>query len=608
MLHIKKYLPVPGFFLLLIGICMLGNQAEAQEHDSSNHRPNKLIQEVIKAISRDTVQVDRLGILRRNDDKYRQFNGLIIRNIDIVRVPFGVSFKDTTREFKNTLTNIANKLHHITRTRVIRNNLFFHPKDSINPYLLADNERYLRELPYLRDADFEVQQVRGTDSADVTVIVKDLFNIGGNINSIGINVTDLEMRDDNFSGTGNAAILYASYDDRRKKNLSFGGEYVRRNMGGSFLNQQIGYRSYYNSIRAPRQENYFYYNLSKPLLHRFMKFTYEMSASLHFTSNRYNQDSLYQSDYHYGYYQLEGWLGYNMNGKNFSPADESRRLRLLSGIRVISKTFFKRPEIYDGHYNWQFADLSGVLGSFTFYRQNFFKTQYVYGFGINEDVPEGLLFTTTLGYTIKQDISRPFIGLNFQQYGFTKKKNYIDYTLRFEGYLGQRQIQDVNLLASFNYFDHLKNMGSRWKQRFFLTVSASRQLNTRLNEPLLINSKFAMPEYGDDPEGGDARITTRAESVFFSPWALAAFRFAPLISYNLTAFSPEGKNLGIYSSIGAGIRTRNESLIFGTVDLRANYFPSKNFHGEKLGIDLSVNLTFKYRSQFLKKPDFIEIN
>lgn len=608
MLNIKKFSGILKFIFFFIGVFLLRNYVNAQEHDSANHRQNKLIQEVIRAISRDTVQVDRLDILRRNDDKYRRFSGLIIRNIDVVRVPFGISFTDTAHEFKNTLTNIANKLHHITRTRVIRNNLFFHLKDSINPYLFADNERYLRELPYLRDADFNVKQVVGTDSADVTVIVKDLFNIGGNINSLGINVTDLEIRDDNFGGSGNAAIVYASYDDRRKKNLSFGGEYIRRNIGGTFLNQQIGYRSYYNSIRAPRQENYFYYNLGKPLLHRFMKFTYELGASLHFTSNRYNPDSLYQADFHYGYYQFEGWLGYNVNGKNFSPADESRRLRLLSGIRVISKTFFKRPRIYEDHYNWQFADLSGVLGSFTFYRQNFFKTQYVYGFGINEDIPEGLLFTTTLGYTIKQDISRPFVGLNFQQYGFTKKKNYIDYTLRFEGYIGQKEVQDVNLLASLNYFDHLKNLGSKWKQRFFLRVSASRQINTRLNEPLLINSKFAMPEYGDDPEGGDARITTKAESVFFSPWTLATFRFAPLMSYNITAFSPVGKNLGIYSSIGAGLRTRNESLIFGTVDLRAIYFPSKNFHGEKLGIDLSVNLTFKYRSQFLEKPDFIEIN
>lgn len=608
MLQFKKIGWGTRALAFLLVTLLIGVPAAAQEHDTAHHKQNKLIEGVINAISRDTVQVDRMSILRRNDEKYRAFSGLVIRTIDVARVPFGVNFSDTTREFKNTLTNIANTLHHVTRVKVIRNNLFFHVNDTLNPYLFADNERYLRELPYMRDADFDVKRIEGTDSVDVTVVEKDLFNIGGNINSLGLNVTDLEIRDDNFSGTGNAAILYASYDDRRKKNLSFGGEYIRRNIGGSFLNQQVGYRSYYNSIRAPRQENYFYYNLTKPLLHRFMKFTYELSAALNFTSNRYDGDSLYQADFHYGFYQFEGWLGYNMNGKNFSPADETRRLRLLSGIRVISKTFFRRPLIYEKQYNWQFADLSGVLGSFTFYRQNFFKTQYVYGFGVNEDIPEGLLFTTTLGYTIQQDISRPFIGLNFQQYGFTRKSDYFDYTLRFEGYLGQHHVQDVNMLASVNFFSRLKHLGNRWKQRSFITVSASRQINNKLGEPLLINSKFAMPEYGYDPVGGDARITTKFESVFFSPWSLAAFRFAPLAAYNLTAFSPAGEQLKLYSSIGAGIRTRNESLIFGTVDLRANYFPSKNYHGSKLGIDISVNLSFKFRSQFLKKPDFIEIN
>jgi hypothetical protein len=166
----------------------------------------------------------------------------------------------------------------------------------------------------------------------------------------------------------------------------------------------------------------------------------------------------------------------------------------------------------------------------------------------------------------------------------------------------------VNLLTSLSFFDNLKNLNSKWKQRFFLNFSASRQFNTKLNEPLLINSKFAMPDYGNDPRGGDARMTTKAESVFFSPWSLAAFKFAPVLSYNLTAFSPVGEHLNLYSSIGAGIRTRNESLIFGTIELKTNYFPSRNFHGERINVDISVNLTFKYQSQFLQKPDFIEIN
>lgn len=603
----KSTIRIKPLFLLLIYFlpapCILGQRA-----DTIPKKQNKVLKELIQAISHDTVQVDRMEVLRRNDAKYRPFSGAVIRQINIVRIPFGKTFPDSSTHSSNTLINLANTFHHITSIKTIRNNLFFNEKDTVNPYLFADNERYLRELSYLRDADFKVKPISGTDSVDITVIVKDLFSLGGSINSLGLNTSDVEMREDNFHGTGNAGVIYATYDKDRKKNFAFGGEIVRRNIDGLFLNQTIGYRSYYNSIRSPKQENYFYYNLSKPLLNRFMKFTYEFDASYHATSNRYDSDSVYLSDHKYNYFQLEGWLGFNVNGQNFSPADESRRLRFLSGARVIVQKFNHKPGIYQKNYNWQFADLSGILASFTFYRQNFFKTQFVYGFGINEDIPEGLLFSFTSGFTIKENLSRPFIGLNFQQYGFMKNQNYIDYTLRFEGYLNHKRIEDINMLAAINYFDRLKSLSAKWKQRFFLSLSASRQINAVLNEPLFINSKFAMPEYGSDYTGGDARITAKAESAFFSPWSLMAFRFAPLLSYNLTAFSPFHDHLKLYSAIGAGIRTRNESLIFGTIELKGNYFPQRNFYNEKFNIELSTNIAFKLNTQFLRKPNFIEIN
>ena len=80
--------------------------------------------------------------------------------------------------FKNKLTNLANSLHHITKTQVVKNNLFFKKNDALKPYLMADNERFLRQLPYLQDAGFTVVPVPGTDSVDVIVAVKDVFSSG----------------------------------------------------------------------------------------------------------------------------------------------------------------------------------------------------------------------------------------------------------------------------------------------------------------------------------------------------------------------------------------------------------------------------------------------
>ena len=104
---------------------------------------------------------------------------------------------------------------------------------------MADNERYLRQLLYLQDADFFVRRTApGSDSVDVTVEVKDVFSLGGAINSLGLKQTNLEFREDNFAGTGNAAVAYALYDDSRKNNFAFGGEYI---VGKNFVQHAHGF-------------------------------------------------------------------------------------------------------------------------------------------------------------------------------------------------------------------------------------------------------------------------------------------------------------------------------------------------------------------------------
>ena len=568
-----------------------------------------LLGKIVKSLKKDTSQVDQANELRRNDEAYKKYEGLIIRDVIIKRIPFGISFADTSKKLINKLTDLANDLHHLTKKRVIENNLFFKKNDSLKPYLMADNERFLRQLPYIQDADFIVVPIAvNSDSVDVIVMVKDVFSLGGAIGSLGLQQSQVQFREDNFAGSGNAGVLYALYDDKRKNNFAFGGEYIRRNIGGSFIDGILGYQSFYPSFYGPKEENYYYLNLMKPLVNRYMHWTYELNASYHSTRNMYDKDSIYYAAINAQYYNVEAWAGYNINATDFTAREESDKLRKLVGLRFITQKFQERPAEYLTQYNWQYADLTGLLATVSFYRQNFYKTQYIYGFGRNEDIPEGLLLSLTSGYTLKQGKSRPFLGFNYERSHFNHQKNYISYTLRAEGFLNKVSIEDINLLGEISYFDHLKALGTKWKQRFFLNLGVAQQINTILNEPLFLNSKFGLPEYGHNLIGGTLRSTIKAESVFFSPWSLAAFRFAPFVFSNVGVFSPYQSDTHIYTAIGGGLRTRNESFVFGTIEIRGFYFPEKNFRNASFSLELSTNVIFKYNSQFVKKPDFIEIN
>ena len=603
-----------GKLLLFATCCILLMQPQslfAQKDSTKNNEDNikTLLTKVIETFKKDSTEVDRANELERNDKMYDQYKGLIIRNIEIQRLPFGTSSIDTTQKLNNTLIDIANKVHYLTKTKVIRRNLFFDENEPIQPFLFADNARFLRQLPYLQDADIIVERISpNSDSADVLVITKDVFSLGGAIGALGLKNSQLEIREDNFAGSGNAVVFYGLYEQNRKNHFGFGGEYNRRNIGGSFIDGRIGYQSFYKSKPGPKQENYYYFNLAKPLVNRYMNWTYELNTSFNSTRNLYFSDSLYKSDYRFQYLGFEAWAGHNLRAKDFTPEEEKHELRKIIGMRFIHNNFQKKPGKYSEKSNWRYANLWAMLGTITFYRQNFYKTQYIYGFGRNEDIPEGILMSLTSGFTIKENRSRPFLGFNYERYRFNQRNNYIGYTLRAEGYLHNKTIEDINLLMAVNYFDKLKEMGPRWKQRFFLNLDVAQQVNTELNEPLFVNSKFGLPEFGYGDIGGSLRATAKAESVFFSPWTFVAFRFAPFVFSNISLFTPYLQTAKIYPSVGGGIRTRNESFIFGTIELRGFYFPKKNYRNEHFNLEISTNVIFKYNNQFVKKPSFIEIN
>jgi hypothetical protein len=571
------------------------------------------IGKMFKGLTKDTTDVQKANDLKRNDEPYKQFEGAVIRHVIVKDLPFGIPLDDTSQKVVTAFTRLANTLHHTTRSTVIRNNLFFRERDSLVPYLMADNETYLRQLPYLQDAIIEVVPVDSMriDSVDVLVIVKDLFSLGLSIPSIGLKNTDIAIKEDNITGSGNGFVIHGLYDISRRRNFGGGVEYVLRNISRSFINLNVGYQSYYPNIVGLKEENLYYLRLTKPLINRYKHWTYELDGSYHSTRNMYSSDSIYYNDIRYRYYNFDAWAGYNLNSTGYTTEEEDKKLRKLVALRIIDQQFQDLPAKYISDYNWRYANLTGAIASLSFYRQNFYKSQFIYSFGINEDIPEGLNLTLTAGYTKKQDLSRPFIGLNYERSAFNTKNNYFSYTFRAEGYLDHKKLEDINLFGTIDYFDHLKAIGPKWKQRTFIDIGIAKQINTELNEPLYIDSKYGLPEFRNGPVGGSLRASVKAESVFYSPWHLESFRFAPFVFGNAGLFTPYNTPINssnIYTVVGGGLRTRNESLIFGTLELKGYYFLKKNIYNENWRFDISTDITFKYNTQLVRKPDFIQVN
>jgi len=549
---------------------------------------------------------------------FRRFNGKVIRSIEISPLSFTRNLYDTADK-KNTLAvRIAKKFHRNSSDHLIRKNLFFHEGEKLSALLLADNERYLRELPFLQNAFFTVfNPADARDSVDIVIITKDVFSIGGDINISSTSRLDVELREENLAGEGNRIAGSVLYDKDRNPRLGLGGSFIKRNIKGSLVNLTTSlntYRDAFNSGR--REETEFLVSFDRPLVSRYMRWTGGAELSLGNTFNAYLADSLYRSDFQYSLLSADLWGGYNVGSRRRMKDDSENRLRHFIAARALYNHFYKVPDIYKDNYNYNYADIEGILGSYSLYKQNFYRTNFIYGFGRYEDVPEGLNATITAGYTDKQGVGRTYYGLDFTATNFDKKGGFTAYNIITGGFVRSNRSEDLDLLLGVDHFTRLRNLGTFWRNRNFINISYARQMRTTLNQPLFLSSEFGLPYYRNGLQEADTRTSLKMESVFYNLKKFLGFRFAPFVFTDFTLMNPIvdlPNQQKLFSGLGGGFRTRNENLVFGTIEVKGYYFPKITDQMELEGmkswrIEFNTNLKFKYNSSFIRKPAFILVN
>ena len=547
------------------------------------------------------------------ENQFLKFKGKIIRYIDIVRLGFERNINDTDEVKKNFGISVANLLHKNSRENTISRNLFFEEGQRLYPYLLADNERYLRDLVYIQDARILVDYAEdNTDSVDVVVLTKDIFSIGGKLVIDSKYKGRAELKEENFNGTGSKVMVSGFYDGRRNPHQGFGAEIVKRNIRGSFIDWTTGFQNYNPAFNTGRrEETAIYTKIEKPLVTPFIPSTGVLEGGYYKTSNAYVSDSLYKSDYRYEYFNLDGWFGYSLDSKRKLYANKEIRRHRFLALRGFNKRFLTVPATFKTDYDYRYSDITGVLLSMNIFKQVYYKTNFIYGFGRNEDIPEGFNIAFTGGYVSTQSIRRPYSGVDAQFSRFNKKGYYYNFIFRAGGYYHQSRFEDVDLLFELDHFTRLKKMGPTWFMRSFINTGITAQVNPKLNAPLYLNSIYGLPYFQIGTLMADLRASVKAESVFYNTHKILGFRLAPFVFGDASVLKPSKMGLQkseLYSAVGGGVRTRNENLVFGTIELKGYFFPRTTGDMNSWKVELNSNIRFKYNSSFIRRPDFIIAN
>lgn len=592
------------FFISLILVGAVNVQAQVKkdsvEKEKKKSVTKRAFREGMKLISttpKDTVKNEK------SINPYIQYTGKIIRNIYVQQIGFEKSIYDSTKKVKASVTKLANFLHVNTRERTLREHLFLRENTPLNPYKLADNERFLRDRDFIVDSRIVVVPVEGSDSVDLMVMSRDVFSLGGRVGGSFPSAPEFGVYDANVAGRAQRLEFNAVVDQDRDPKFGYAFLYRKSSIFGSLTNLDIEYTQMNDGRSYGKETEYaVYVRLNRPLVSPYTRWAGGVEVSNNWSKNVYGKADSAFLDYKYTIFDT--WVGHNF-GVN---REISNRNRQFLAVRYFDGNYLDQPEQPEYEDARKYNDVTGVLSEFTFYRQNYYKTRYVFGFGRTEDIPYGISLGFTGGYMRQLSKDRSYGAVKFNYGDASRKGNFYRFFFQTGGYISNREVEDLVVQTSAAYFTRLQNL-NRYKLRAYTSVTYTQMFNQTLSD-LLDIGRNEIPGFKIDSLDADIRLNTHLEGALYTPWSLLGFRFAPFAAVDMVVANCgdcEQANQ-VFWGLSSGVRTRNENLIFGTMELKITYIPKDGNGESKFVIGFKQNLRVKNSGSFVKAPTVVKYN
>ncbi len=527
---------------------------------------------------------DNPGPLRiSNEDtelRYSRYAGRRIRKIVVNRLEvFGTNINNPNYFDPAKIEKLLNKTHFNTNESIIRKNLLFSEGDSINPLIMSDNERIIRQLPYISDARILLSDA-GDGEVDVLVVTRDVYSLGADFSYSKINKGRVSLFEKNIFGMGHEFGIEVPYDLDHPSSPGFGVKYNINNISRSFADLNL---FFLNGLT----EKVYGFALSRRLLSTTTKYAGGISFRQVITDE--DLDTLSQPQP----------LRYNLQDYWISRSfliDMESATRMIVGARYTNNIVSARPFIHpDSYYHLQNYRL--YLGSAAFSVQKYYKTNLLYNYGRTEDVPYGGMIRITAGKEYSEFKRRSYFGLDASSGIRTNILGHLYLKAGLSTFISEEHTEQGLFSAGLKYFSNILFTG-RSRIRNFVTLEYTRGFDRYTDEYLRFESVNGLSGFRNDSVLGRQRLYLSFESVLFSQTFFYGFRFAPFAFTDFLLLSAPNQMIGdgnIVSGIGLGIRIRNDNLIFSTFQIRLGFFPNLP--------DWSRTTNIIFSGEQLLKPD-----
>jgi hypothetical protein len=515
--------------------------------------------------------LDKIQVIR-DESPFQPYCGKIIRKVRIRSLkPFGTSVQDTTSVPVTGLGRALNNTHLNTHTDVIRKNLLIREGQILDPDLLADNEKILRELPFIDKVQTYVTVVgEDQDSVDITIVTKDVWSIGFDLTTISTDNLIVHLYDANFLGRGDMLGTHMSFHLNRAPFFRFDEvSYHLTNIAGSFIDGSVGY-----SADDEGNEN-FIAGLQRPFFSNKTKWAgggyFQYLKTIRESPNELNEFPVYSND-------MNLWAGrsFLLNKKENNP-------RLIVMESFYRRKFTSRPVVTIDT-NLIYYDRSMILTGIALSRNNNYLSDYIFQFGKTENIPYGSLFQVTFGPEIGEFYNRIYGGCEISLGNFYRRFGYISGDLRFGGYLNNHgSLEDAVVKFGTKYMTPLIRFSQRnYRFRSFLTADYKYGFNFRTNNNFystLSQNVQLSHDLTDSIFMGVHSVAVKLENLLYTPWYFYGFKFGLLGYFQGGIVAAKGESLmknPFYSAVGIGVLIKNDNLIFPTLLITAYIYPSFN--------------------------------
>ncbi len=476
----------------------------------------------------------------------KRYEGKTIGEIRIVRKPI---FK----EDGNWLERTGNKLHILTRERIIRRDLLFRSGEEVDPELIVRSEQLLRSRPYISDTKIIIlPDITDTTQVNIILQTRDSWTISIDAALRSRSRTMVGLSDGNIFGLGHRFEIKTNFS---RKDFSYGGNlfsYEIPNLLGTFYTASI-------DVGRDFEERVLQVNISK----EFLKPTdYELGVS--YGNNRSE------------YYMREEDTTRLARVRAFNFwAGISRHIPAINSSLFVTghyrnADFTERPTIAPD-FNPAMHNVHQLLGGIGLYREKFLTVNMVYGYGLREYLPTGYKAELISGYSWGEFEDALYLGISYRT-GNYHNIGYLMGGFTLGGYIDHRTgtwkegAVDIDLQWFSNLF-----MSRRTRIRQFISLNYTQGWNRKHgNNESIIFTQTNGPQALDEHILGTNRMVLNSETVFFTPFQPWGFRFAffGFADFGLLGYSPNIFKNNFFATLGGGLRIKNERLIFSTIQIR----------------------------------------